>query len=81
MPVTKHTPGPWLRIGTDVGTADCSIASMSIMSSVTMKRGEREANASLIAAAPELLEALKSVWLWMETKQTGKAKAATPPLI
>ena len=31
------------------------------MSSVTMKRGEREANARLIAAAPELLEALREM--------------------
>lgn len=57
----KHTPGPWVRIGTDVGTADCAIASISVMSVVTMKRDEREANAILIAAAPELLQALKQM--------------------
>jgi hypothetical protein len=54
-----HTPGPWLRIGTNIGTPDGGIiASMSIMSIVSMEKGERDANARLIAAAPELLDTL-----------------------
>ena len=32
------------------------------------------ANARLIAAAPDLLEALESVWLWMENQADGQSK-------
>ena len=35
---------------------------------------EAEANASLIAAAPDLLSALESVWLWMENQSDGQSK-------
>ena len=59
--MNKHTPGPWLRIGTDVGNENWPIATMSIMSLVNMKKEEREANARLIAAAPELLSALQGL--------------------
>ena len=33
-----------------------------------------EANAALIAAAPMMLEALESVWLWMENQADGQSK-------
>ena len=33
-----------------------------------------EADARLIAAAPDLLEALESAWLWMENQADGQSK-------
>jgi hypothetical protein len=57
--MTSFTPGPW-RVGKKypgdvVHTASSALIARSIIGSET----EREANARLIAAAPELLEALK----------------------
>jgi hypothetical protein len=57
--MSKHTPGPWRRMGTNVGDEVGQIATLSFDSLVRMKEPERIANARLIAAAPELLEALK----------------------
>lgn len=55
---TKHTPGPWASVGTTVQAesirgADCQDAELS--------QEQHRANARLIAAAPELLEALENV--------------------
>ena len=56
---SKHTPGPWTIEGETLvigrGLFVCK------MSTNTMAALERRANARLIAAAPELLEALKAV--------------------
>ena len=58
-----HTPGPWVKDryqqliaanGKQVGVWGCGISWVS-------RDGEAEANARLIAAAPDLLEALQSV--------------------
>ena len=50
---TKHTPGPWVISGRSTINAGRGgwVASVS--------QSNREANARLIAAAPELLEALR----------------------
>ncbi len=70
---TQHTPGPWFAVndgtsihdrltrfdeyGARIGETPNAIADI-----YTMPRlGEREANARLIAAAPELVAALKSL--------------------
>lgn len=57
---TKHTPGPWvvdpkrsLRV---IAVGDETVASCGASDLI---RGSWEANAALIAAAPELLEALE----------------------
>lgn len=79
MSETKHTPGPWIavwredlgkfRIGPDNG--DMPVAG-------TVNQGDREheeANARLIASAPELLEALKqmvaAMWQHFEYNHDG----------
>ena len=65
-----HTPGPWLiREGdewtTDIVTAEgnneCGDVMYWNVASYNRQRDEAEANAYLIAAAPDLLEALESL--------------------
>lgn len=60
MSTNKHTPGPW----TEHTFADEKFVEIRagggcrIVAHVFLDNGNREANARLIAAAPELLEAL-----------------------
>lgn len=59
---TKHTPGPWLVFTNPIGVGVCVDASdVAHCSGFDSKRsrGEEEANARLIAAAPDMLAALK----------------------
>ena len=62
--MSKHTPGPWKRSGVwidqSVGVA-ASSDPMSASVATIIKRKEFEANARLIAAAPEMLAALYHV--------------------
>ena len=56
---TKHTQGPWKLVGsTTVSDADQSVGIANV-STYSIGEDEAAANARLIAAAPELLEALK----------------------
>ena len=63
--MSKHTPGPWLRDGDRVYTlhklahVEASRWNAQVRPSVGCPPDEADANARLIAAAPELLEALK----------------------
>ena len=63
--MSGHTPGPWKRVAQDDSVwADRfgrQVAHCMSRPGVGMlhARGEREANARLIAAAPELLDALR----------------------
>ena len=69
MPVTKHTPGPWrVANGVQIRSARDQIAKVWMM-----RNGEGNANARLIAAAPELLEALKAVTLSTDAVAYGAA--------
>lgn len=71
-PPARHTPGPWTyeegpKDDADVDDADFVIVEPSAMGEVVatvlgpIRRGSIEANARLIAAAPDLLAALKLV--------------------
>ena len=51
----QHTPKPWNKIGNSIGVDAGEIA--TVWSGV----GDQEANARLIAAAPDLLEALELI--------------------
>lgn len=71
---TQHTPGPWhARVhstyshiwGPD-GTKRGCIGSVNLHGDTS--REEREANARLIAAAPELLEALRRAWALVDSQ-------------
>ncbi len=67
--MTAHTPGPWqvwdamegntakLHVGIVQQNGSVRLASLPNMSAI----GEDEANARLIAAAPEMLEALEAI--------------------
>jgi hypothetical protein len=79
MSEKKHTPGPWAsgklnqgyRAGTiPVVTSDYLKSNLSsrtgrIIADVYGSIGEQEANARLIAAAPELLEGAKVAWVYV----------------
>lgn len=63
---TKHTPGPWKIDGNQVKWIDHGkwhcVASVN---NKLLTQGGNEANARLIAASPELLEACKKSYLWL----------------
>lgn len=74
---TKHTPGPWIAIhsipeeGSECfwlraqpGGTICRGFSQEIGTINGPQSGEQEANARLIAAAPELLEACQAMVEW-----------------
>lgn len=73
---TKHTPGPWRLSGPDdfndytiqPPNAELAIAAVvnGAMWHMGGKSNEHEANARLIAAAPELLEALEKITHYAE---------------
>ena len=64
----KHTPGPWTIVKPGDDDANCRQKQIAIcggvnfltpVASLTAANGAKEANARLIAAAPDLIEALK----------------------
>ena len=60
MSETKHTPGPWEIAPIESGDKDIIIVEPGVaLDYDDVDPEEQEANAHLIASAPELLEALK----------------------
>lgn len=66
--MNKHTPGPWMAVGAWVEHPDDEVADICVCDTMLFSQGhfnrseeEECANARLIAAAPELLEALKKL--------------------
>lgn len=69
MADAKHTPGPWHVSGEDVGRAQHYLhigakSSPMVLASMNEIHTNTPANARLIAAAPELLEALQRAVHW-----------------
>lgn len=62
--MSKHTPGPWVYESSIYEDAHCAIAALNEANlqtvALVMKRPGAPLNACLIAAAPDLLEALRS---------------------
>ena len=58
---TSHTPGPWLQMGKSVGVVQGELATVWDID------GRTHANARLIAAAPELKEAVERLLSWERT--------------
>jgi len=64
--MSKHTPGPWFAVGAQVEIEDDSVPDICTCDPQVMRQSHLDwhprtvdANARLIAAAPELLEALE----------------------
>lgn len=75
MTNTKHTPGPWIQCGYDITTPEglFPIAKLNPVLDINVI----EANARLIAAAPELLEALELVYRRMANDDKLQVRLAT----
>ena len=58
--MSNHTPGPWMHVPSG-GNHDYLVYPEATGRDVAIVRDFSEANARLIAAAPEMLEALKVV--------------------
>ena len=56
--MSNHTKGPWIADGAQIFTSDTNVAQAN---GYRIDRETVAANARLIAAAPELLEALKAM--------------------
>ena len=75
---TKHTPGPWITDSKErTDTARYIMAAArpfphTIARIDLVNRAEDEANATLIAAAPRLLEALKKEQEWRDREAAGE---------
>jgi hypothetical protein len=65
--ISQHTPGPWrIRGGLNGdGTVEAVTNNRGVAWPIDIGTDEGEANARLIAAAPELLAALKNVRLYL----------------
>jgi hypothetical protein len=76
----QHTPGPWISIDNLIGNEDCEIATLWYPEYSPNKHRERRANAKLIAAAPDLLEALQLLMAQTNSNELAvaldKARAA-----
>ena len=74
-----HTPGPWAA-GLFAGNHQASVHSEATGRTVALVYDPDNADARLIAAAPELLEALRdlqaSVQKWAPTIDQSRARAA-----
>ena len=64
--MSKHTPGPWFAVGAQVETENDSVPDICTCDPQAMRQSHLDwnpktvqANARLIAAAPDLLEALR----------------------
>lgn len=75
--MSKHTPGPWFYAESEVGTPFVDSESVGDLSAVALPLDEQKANAHLIAAAPDLLEALEDLLPWLEdARMADGARAA-----
>ena len=73
MTKPKHTPGPWRKqgniiFGNAIGTSVCKLYTQHIPNEKSGAVEER-ANAQLIAAAPDMLEALEIVFELIDSGQ------------
>ena len=65
---TKHAPGPWHTLKNNAGLQVASSSSLVVCFLKNCDKEHREANARLIATAPELLEALQALLGWEEAE-------------
>jgi hypothetical protein len=66
--IGKHTAGPWLVDGVAIRAAGSDdLARVYMPLGMTLQ--EHNANASMMAASPELRTALEALWKWQATVQ------------
>ncbi len=73
MTTQAHTPGPWFYEGTENGHVAIDAAGpkrIGLLSKRGFSYPERQANARLIAAAPEMLDALRAIELAVDGLNT-----------
>ena len=79
--ITKHTPGPWKRLGaSDILGAD-GVVTASAKGWLDRKHPECHANAALIAAAPELLGALEDAVTYLHRDSESMFRRSLMELI
>lgn len=83
MSDTKHTPGPWAFVQDGLtlvrGVSDDDFHQVvAACASDFLTNAECEANASLIAAAPDLLDALKLALDWIDAIPDGTLLPVMP---
>lgn len=81
--MSKHTPAPWTFDGEYVEALDCdvpeSICTMAEIHERDFRGKRRKANALLIAASPDLLDALRPMTqgtYWLTSEHIEAARAA-----
>lgn len=62
----KHTPGPWTAMGAVIWANGDSVSRHDAVVAQAVLCDEYEVNARLIAAAPDLLAALHTLWKMFE---------------
>ena len=72
-PLTKHTPGPWIIGKQDHDVITVDTANGTAICDVYVDSDDRPANANLIAAAPDLLEALLAAQSYLVMMGTDHA--------
>ena len=79
--MTKHTPGPWRRVGDFIHDSS-NIPFAVAYTPVTQDNpvAVRDANARLIAAAPELLEFAEQIFNGLETGMISMSSPADETL-
>lgn len=84
--MSKHTPGPWINDGDEIsGLADGENSQSYIVPICTMDADWNAeitaANARLIAAAPDLLDALQKMLVLYQGRKQGVFGEWTEPVI
>ncbi len=67
--MSKFTPGPWKFSGVAIRGQNDEPDIARVYMPVGMSEQEFDSNARLIAAAPEMYEALDALLLWIDGKQ------------
>jgi len=82
MAQTKHTPGPWHVADSQTYAAEVRFTTVRrkevTLARISTPQGRRDqalANALLIAAAPDLLDALRDLWAWQGSVQESTSDA------
>ena len=85
-----HTPGPWVnrtvgdptnKSGGQIYAGKVNVATCHFGSHDTPEYDDYKANARLIAAAPELLDALKKLVGWYDCFQLKEGEADLPVIV